>query len=146
VSAVIENSIDIECDPQEVFDYVSDPARLPEWQPAVETAAVDSSDGRRVGMRGHEVRRTPAGRRTVRWEVTECEPASRWAVRGVNGPLRAHVTFTFAASATGTRVEQRTWLEPHALGRLLQPLVLSGIRTEIPGNLALLKQRLEGTR
>lgn len=143
MSSVIENSVEIECDPQEAFDYASDAARLPEWQPSVEVASVDPPGVRTVGMRGREVRRLPGGRQTIRWEVTECEPAKRWALRSLNGPLRSHVTLTFTASAAGTRVEHRIWFEARGIGRLLQPLVLPGVRKEVPANLALLKRRLE---
>lgn len=141
--AAIENSIDIECDPDEVFDFATDPTRLPEWQPAVEEAIVDPPGLKQVGMRGQEIRRTPAGRQRLRWEVTECEPAERWTLRGTSGPLRSHVTLTFAASTSGTRVEHRIWFEARGIGRLLRPLVLPGIRREVPENLALLKKRLE---
>ena len=141
---VIESSTQIARTPQEVFDYVSDAARLPEWQPSVEEAGAEPAAVRQVGMRGYEVRRVPGGRQTIRWEVTECAPGARWAVEGIEGPVRAHVAISLApAEGTGTRVDYRIWFEGHGIGKLIRLMASRGARTEIPTSLALLKQRLE---
>ncbi|MEW1953142.1 SRPBCC family protein [Terrabacter sp. NPDC080008] len=147
MSKVIEASTDIARTPQEVFAYVADPARLPTWQPSVDAATFEPPGASAaVGVRGHEVRRVPGGARTFRWEVTDCEPGRRWGIRGIDGALRAHVTFSFAATSagTGTHVDYRIQLEGHGVGKLIQPVVSQGVRKEVPANLALLKERLEG--
>lgn len=141
---VIENSTEIARTPQEVFDYVSDAARLPEWQPSVEEAAVEPPAVRQVGMRGYEVRRVPGGKQKVRWEVTECVPGSRWSVEGIEGPVRAHVVISLIpADDAGTRVDYRVWFEGRGIGKLFRLMATRGARTEVPASLALLKQRLE---
>ena len=89
---VIEYSTEVARTPQEVFDYVSDATRLPEWQPSVKEAAAEPPAIRKVGMRGYEVRRVPGGPQKLRWQVTECEPGRRWGIEGVDGPVRAHAT------------------------------------------------------
>lgn len=147
MSKVIEASTDIARTPREVFAYVADPARLPAWQPSVDTAAFDPpGTSAAVGVQGHEVRRVPGGARTFRWEVTDCQPGRRWSIRGIDGALRAHVTLSFAATSagTGTHVDYRIQLEGHGVGKLIRPLVRQGVRKEVPANLALLKERLEG--
>lgn len=145
MSKVIEASAEIARSPQEVFDYVSDPARLPEWQPSVEAAAAESLEAVAVGQRGHEVRRVPGGRRTFRWEVTDCEPGRNWGVRGIDGPVRAHVAMvlTPAGQGTCTHLDYRIWFEGHGVGKLIGVLARQGARREVPDNLALLKKRLE---
>jgi uncharacterized protein YndB with AHSA1/START domain len=147
MSNVIEASTDIARTPQEVFDYVSDPARLPDWQPSVDDAAFDPPGVPAVGTQGHEVRRVPGGRRTFRWEVTECQPGRRWALQGNEGPIRAHVTVAFAptSAGAGTHVDYRIWFEGHGIGKLIRLLAGQGARKEAPASLALLKQRLEET-
>ena len=141
---VIENSTEIARTPQEVFDYVSDAARLPEWQPSVEEAGVEPPAVRQVGMRGYEVRRVPGGKQKVRWEVTECVPGGRWAVEGIEGPVRAHVVISLApADDAGTHVDYRVWFEGRGIGKLIRLMATRGARTEVPASLALLKQRLE---
>jgi len=77
--------------------------------------------------------------------VTEWEPGRRWGVRGVDGPVRAHVTVSFAPTSggAGTHVDYRIWFEGHGIGKLLRLLAHQGARREVPSNLVLLKQRLE---
>jgi len=145
MSRFIDASTEIARTPQEVFDYVSDPTRLPDWQRSVDAAAAEPTAVRAVGMRGHEVRRIPGGSRTIRWEVTECDPGRHWGVRGVDGPVQAHVTVSFAPTSggAGTHVDYRIWFEGHGIGKLLRLLAHQGARREVPSNLVLLKQRLE---
>ena len=141
---VIECSTEIARAPQEVFDYVSDAARLPEWQPSVEEASAEPPGVRQVGMRGYEVRRVPGGKQKIRWEVTECEPGGRWAVDGIDGPVRAHVAISLTpADGNGTHVDYRIWFEGHGIGKLIRLMASRGARTEMPASLALLKERLE---
>jgi uncharacterized protein YndB with AHSA1/START domain len=145
MSKVIEAGTEIARSPLEVFEYVSDATRLPEWQPLVDEAVADPPGVRRVGMTGREVRRVPGGARTFRWEVTECDPGSRWSLRGVDGPVRAHVTVTLAPTlgGAGTHVDYAIWFEGHGIGKLVRLLAQQGARKEVPAILALLKQRLE---
>jgi len=145
MSRFIDASTEIARTPQEVFDYVSDPTRLPDWQRSVDAAAAEPTAVRAVGMRGHEVRRIPGGSRTIRWEVTECDPGRRWGVRGVDGPVQARVTVSFAPTSggAGTHVDYRIWFEGHGIGKLFRLLAHQGARREVPSNLVLLKQRLE---
>jgi len=141
---VIEYGTDIARSPREVFDYVTDTARLPEWQPSVEEAGAEPPAIRDVGMRGYEVRRVPGGRQRILWEVTECEPGRRWAVDGIEGPVRAHVVISLApADGSGTHVDYRIRFEGRGIGRLIRLMASRGARTEVPESLALLKQRLE---
>ena len=141
---VIECSTEIARAPQEVFDYVTDAARLPEWQPSVEEAAAEPPAIRQVGMRGYEVRRVPGGKQRIQWEVTECEPGGRWAVEGIDGPVRAHAAISLAPiDGNGTHVDYRIWFEGRGIGKLIKLMASRGARSEVPASLELLKQRLE---
>ncbi|TYL52922.1 SRPBCC family protein [Agromyces mariniharenae] len=142
---VIEASTQIARTPREVFDYVSDAARLPEWQPTVEEAGAEPPGIRQVGMIGYEVRRVPGGPRRIRWRVTECEPGARWAVEGIDGPVRAHVSISLAPSGdAATQVGYRIRFEGHGIGRLIRVMAARGARTDAPASLERLRQRLEG--
>jgi uncharacterized protein YndB with AHSA1/START domain len=145
MSKIIEASTEIARRPQEVFEYVADATRLPEWQPAVEEAVADPPGLLQVGMTGREVRRVPGGRRTFRWEVTESDPGRRWGLRGIDGPVRAHITVVFAPTlgGAGTHVDYAIWFEGHGIGKLIRLLAQQGARKDVPASLALLKQRLE---
>lgn len=141
---LIQASTEIGRSPQDVFDYVSDAARLPDWQPSVVEAAAEPPGVRRVGMRGHEVRKVPGGPRTFRWEVTECKPGARWSVRGIDGPVRAHVTLALRPSnnGAGTHLDYTIWFEGHGIGKVIRFFAHQGARKEVPANLELLEKRL----
>ena len=143
----IEASIDIARTTQEVFDYVADPATLPDWQPSLESAGVEPPGLPTVGMRGHEVRRVPGGSRTFRWEVTECDPGRRWAVRGIDGAVRAHVLIILAEADGGasTHLDYSIWFEGRGIGKVIRLLARQGARKEVPASLALLKERVESS-
>jgi uncharacterized protein YndB with AHSA1/START domain len=144
---VIEFSTEVARTPQEVFDYISDAARLPEWQPSVVEAAAEPPAIRQVGMRGYEVRRVPGSAQKMRWQVAECEPGVRWAIEGIDGPVRAHATIALAPTeANGTHVDYRIWFEGRGIGRFVRLMAARGARTEVPESLELLKQRLEARR
>jgi uncharacterized protein YndB with AHSA1/START domain len=141
---VIESSIDIARSPQEVFGYVTDTARLHEWQPSVNEAAAEPPRIRAVGMRGYEVRRVPGRTQKLHWEVTEFEEGSTWTIEGIDGPVRAHAAMLFAPTdGDGTHVDYRIWFEGRGIGKLIKLMATRGARAGVPASLALLKQRLE---
>jgi uncharacterized protein YndB with AHSA1/START domain len=140
---IVEAGVDIARTPQDVFDFVADPTLLPEWQPSVDEAGFEPPGAPAVGVHGREVRRVPGGPQTSRWEVTECEPGERWSVRGLDGPVRAHVTVSFAPTDAGTHVDYSMWFEGHGIGKLIRLFADLGARKDVPAGLQLLKQRLE---
>ncbi|GHE77956.1 hypothetical protein GCM10017786_04380 [Amycolatopsis deserti] len=136
-------TVDIARSPHEVFGYVTDAAHLPDWQPDVRTAGFDDPAHVTVGTRGHEVRHVMGADRTIGWEVTAYEPDRHYAVRGIDGPVRAHVDVTFAPGGTGTHVEYGIGFEGHGVGKVLAVLARRNTRKDLPVRLDQLKQRLE---
>jgi hypothetical protein len=112
-------------------------------QLSVDEAAVEPPGEPRVGMRGWEVRRVPGGPRRIRWEVTEYEPDHRYAVHGIDGPVRAHVSVRLAPKGQGTQVNHSIWFSGHGIGKVLRPFAQASARKEVPATLRLLKERLE---
>ena len=101
----IVSKIEIAGPPEEVFSYVTDPSRFPEWQ----------------------------------------RPPSRWAVRGVDGPIRALVDVTVEplSESARSRVTIEVDFEGHGIGKLLVPLVVRRqAANEMPKNLQTLKERI----
>ncbi len=147
MSEAVEASVEIARTPRDVFDYVSDAGRLPQWQRDVDSAAADPPGVRQVGMTGQEVRRVPGGPRTIRWVVTACQPDTQWATRVVEGPVRPEVTMglTPVADGTRTRLDYAIRFEGHGMGRLLAVLASRGTRRELPATLRHLREQLEGS-
>ena len=143
--AATKLSIEVARPPEAVFVYVTDPARMSEWQQGCVSGELDGPD-MHVGSRCTTVRRIGGGERAVTTEITECDPPRRWADRGIDGPIRAMVAVTVEPLAEGaqSRVTIEVDFTGHGIGRLLVPLLVRRqAAREMPGNMARLKERLE---
>jgi uncharacterized protein YndB with AHSA1/START domain len=144
--APIVASTEISKTPDEVFEYVTDPLRLPEWQASV--VSVKHSGPVGVGSRPVVTRKAGPRAMAMTSEFTEHEPPRKWAIRGVDGPVRGNVNGRVEPLEGGTRsrVTIELDLEGHGLGKLLVPLVVRRqAQRELPANLQRLKERLERT-
>jgi uncharacterized protein YndB with AHSA1/START domain len=137
--------IDIGRSPGQVFGYIADATRIPEWQPDVREAAFEQPTAVGVGTRGQEVRHVMGADRPIAWEVTDYDPHRRYGVRGVDGPVRAHVTMdlTPTADGAGTHLEYGIDFQGHGIGKLIAPLARQGARKDVADTLDRLRQRLE---
>jgi hypothetical protein len=84
-------------------------------------------------------------KRPVTSEIAIAEPPQRWAVRGIDGPIRAMVDVSVEPldEATRSRLIIAIEFEGHGIGAVLVPLVRREARAEMPANLQALKRRLE---
>jgi uncharacterized membrane protein len=132
---------------QEVFAYVSDLARHPEWQDKLLDATVEGEGPIRVGTRVKQTRRVGRGTRTFTLEVTEHDPPNRLAFQGIDGPVRPQGKITFEPLDGGERTRYSAQLDfdGHGLGVLLAPLVRRDASRQLPASLQRLKQRLEAS-
>ncbi len=144
--APIVTSIEIDRPPQAVFAYATDPSTFAEWQAGVVRGCSDGDGSLGVGRTCTTSRRIGGAERVVTSEVTEFAPPARWAIRGVDGPIRAIVEVTVEplADSTRSRVTVAVDFEGHGIGRLLVPvLVRRQARAEMPANCQRLKERIE---
>jgi uncharacterized protein YndB with AHSA1/START domain len=88
--APIVESIEISRRPEDVFSYVTDPSRLPEWQESVVSVRRDSAPIT-VGSRAVVTRRVGRREQAMTAELAELNPPRSWAVRGIDGPVRGNV-------------------------------------------------------
>lgn len=143
----INETIEIGRSPQEVFTYVSDMGRHPEWQDKLLAASVETEGPTRVGTRVKQTRRVGRGTRTFTLEVTEHDPPNRLAFRGLDGPVRPQGRITLEPLEGGQRTRYSAQLdfEGHGPGLLLAPLVRRDARKQLPDSLKQLKKKLEGS-
>jgi uncharacterized protein YndB with AHSA1/START domain len=81
-------SVDIACSPEEVFSYVTDPARLPDWQESVVSAHRYDNSALAIGSRSQVTRRVGPREQPTTVEVIELNPPRSWATRVIDGPIR----------------------------------------------------------
>jgi uncharacterized protein YndB with AHSA1/START domain len=78
-------TVEIARPPEEVFAFVTDPAKLSAWQDAEEVQQL--TDGPvRAGTRFREVHKMLGRRRVELTEVVECDPGRLFHIRVVEGP------------------------------------------------------------
>jgi uncharacterized protein YndB with AHSA1/START domain len=112
----IVHSVEVDQPPDAVFDYVTDPTRFAEWQYDILRVQLEGDAPLGEGSRFTTTRKIGRSERTMTQEIVEMTPPSRWAARGVTGPIRpdarvlveplddgrrSRVTFELNSVATG---------------------------------------------
>jgi uncharacterized protein YndB with AHSA1/START domain len=146
--APIVESVEISRRPEDVFPYATDPARISEWQENVVSTTLEGTGPLAAGSRLRHVRRIGRAERPMTIELTELNPPRRWALRGIDGPIRPVATGTIEPLDDGnrSRVTIELDFEGHGIGKLLVPLVVRPqSRKEMQRNVQRLKARLETT-
>jgi Polyketide cyclase / dehydrase and lipid transport len=146
--AAIVTSIEVNRSAEDVFAYAIDPIHFPDWQQGVVDGRLDPPGTPTVGTRCLTTRRIGGANRSSTSEIRDFNPPKSWAVRGVDGPIRASVDLTVEPlAADRSRLTITVDFAGHGIGKLLVPLVVRReARKEMPINLAKLKKRLEGNR
>ena len=143
--ASIVASTEISRAPDDVFAYVTDPNRLPEWQESI-VKAESSQTPARVGTRARITRRVGRRELTQTAELSKLTSPTNWEVRGLDGAVRGHVDGRIEPLENGTRSRVTIELElvGRGIGKVLLPLfVRRKAEAEMPQNMQRLKERLE---
>ena len=140
------HTVEIDRSPDDVFAYVTDPERFPEWQEAVVRAHRIDEGPIRPGTKLSLTRRMGKREQTMTSEVTQYEPPRGYAFRIIDGPVRALGEGRFEPLDDGrkTRFTFELDFEGHGIGKLLVPLIVRRqAAKELPESHAQLKKRLE---
>jgi uncharacterized protein YndB with AHSA1/START domain len=141
----IKESIEINRRPEDVFAYLDDAQRHPEWQDQV--VAVEPLDGPlQLGTRVTETRRLPGGDRKMTYEITAYDPPRQSQFRVLDGPLRPYGTITVDPAGDGSRSRVTFEMDftTHGLGgKLLAPMARKQAAKQVVADQAKLKERLE---
>ena len=145
--AAIVTQVEIDRPQEEVFAYVTDPARFPEWQQNV-LGGYMAEGQTGAGAECVTTRRIGGAERTVTSKVTHVEPPRTWGVYGIDGPIRSRVNVVVepVPGRTASRVTIELDFEGFGIGRVLVPLLVRPqSRGEMRRNVARLKAVIEGT-
>jgi len=120
--------------PEAVFDYMSNPANLAQWQTSKTYVEQLTAGPPGVGTRVRERTKPPAGREFEQVvEFTEFDRPSRFHVHIVDGPYPVDGTWTFAAAGAGTSVTFVAEGELRGVMRVAEPLLKRGMAREFRG-------------
>ena len=139
----VEHTLQIARPVEEVFGYLTDVARMPEWQASAQEATLEGELG--PGARIREVRSFMGRRAASTMEITEYEPPNRFSLHSVEGPITYTVEHALEAVDGGTRVTLTARGETNRVPRLMLGTVRRTIERQFVKDLETLKRRLEST-
>jgi uncharacterized membrane protein len=141
----IATSVEIARSPEEVFSYISDFSRHPEWQEGLVSVKVETEGPLRVGTR--VVHRRKVGPQIVATtsEITAYDPPKVVSFRGVDGPIRATGSQRVEPAGVGSRVLFEMEMEGHGVGKLILPIARRQAARQVTASHEKLKRILERT-
>jgi uncharacterized protein YndB with AHSA1/START domain len=139
----VEHTLQIARPVDEVFAYLTDIGRIPEWQASAEEVSFEGELAE--GSRIREVRSMMGRRATSTMEVTEYDPPKRFSLRTVEGPITYTVDHALEAVDGGTRVTFTGRGETNRVPRLMLGTVRKTIQRQFVKDLETFKRRLEST-
>ncbi|HKA95083.1 MAG TPA: SRPBCC family protein [Streptosporangiaceae bacterium] len=144
--AEIVATVEISRRPDEVFAYAADPMHHPAWVGSVVSARRQGDAPLTVGSKVLVTRRLgPRALATIE-EMTELNPPTTWANRGIAGlPVIAVAKGKVEPLDDGTRSRVTIILtfEGHGIGKLLAPILARRQARQLPKDGQNLKQLLE---
>jgi uncharacterized protein YndB with AHSA1/START domain len=132
----MKETIEIHRPPDEVFAYVTDVTRFPEWQSDVVRVRAD-------GDTFTTTRRIGGAERTMTQRITHVDPPRSWSAQGIDGPIRANGSVTVEPAGNGSLVTFDLDFEGHGFGRMLLPMIKRMAAKGAPISYQNLKRRLE---
>lgn len=138
-----EASVDISRPIDEVFAYVTDPAKAPEWASWILENTLEGGGPVGVGSRIRGVWKFLGRSQDFRGEVTQYDPPSKFAMRTVSGGLHGYAEAQLESIEGGTRFRNRYESETGGLFKLADPIVAPLAKRALEADLHTLKALLE---
>ncbi len=137
----VDSEIVINRPASEVFSYLTDPEKAPEWQSGLIEAHAEGP--MQAGTKVREVRKFLGRRLESTLEVTEYEPDRKFSMRIVSGPVPFQVEHTLEPEDGRTRLKWVGSGEPGGFFKLAEPLVARQAERQFRGDFQTLKELLE---
>jgi uncharacterized protein YndB with AHSA1/START domain len=138
----VEIPVNIDRPVEEVYAYLSDVARIPEWNSMVDEV-VPSDTPLRVGSTAHIKMRLIGRRIEATLEILELEPNRRIVVR-TGEPISVTDTYSFEALGEGrSRLTYSSVGETKGFFKLADPIVGRIVKKQLTAQLETMKELLE---
>jgi uncharacterized protein YndB with AHSA1/START domain len=137
----VETSVQINRPVTEVFNYMADPTKWPEWNSIVEESR-PSETPLRVGTKIHQRAKFLGRKIESTFEVLEYEPNKR-LVNQTSDPFLTKITSTFEPEGGGTRVGAVIEGEPGGFFKLGEPILARIAKKQFQAQLDTVKELLE---
>jgi uncharacterized protein YndB with AHSA1/START domain len=133
--------VDVARPPADVFAYLTDVSKLPEWQTSASEAHVEGAV--RLGARISERRHFLGRHIRTELEVTAYEPPQRFDVESRSGPVEFKIRHTLTPTPEGTRLRAEVDVKVGGMMRLAAQGPLKIAEREFRSDFARLKDLLE---
>ncbi|HTC86375.1 MAG TPA: SRPBCC family protein [Candidatus Acidoferrum sp.] len=142
----IDHEIVIARPPEVVFDFVTDVANYPAWQPAIQRAEQTSPGEPGVGTQVRLVLRGPTGPIDILGEIVTFDRPTAFAMRSITGPaaIQARCTISQAGTSGDTRLRLNGSIELQGFLRFAEGQARKIVEREMPIAMADLARRIEG--
>jgi uncharacterized protein YndB with AHSA1/START domain len=140
------NSIFINRPPQDVFNVITDPAKISLWQSMTESAEWSSNGSHGVGSTQRVVARFLGRKIESEIEVTAWEPPHRVDYKFVNGPYPAKASNTLEPQGEGTLLTAHSQGEMGSFFKLAEGLVANQLKKQLDANFETLKLLMESNQ
>ena len=127
---------------EEVFAYLADLEKAPEWVPDLVSVKKVTEGPVGVGTRYEEVVRTGSRMATAELEVTDHDPPRLFAHRGQGGPSHFTGRFELAQDGAGTLVTHHWSVRMSGVFKLMAPLASGWVRKNVDAGVENLRRRL----
>lgn len=139
----VEESITIDRPVEEVFTYLSNIERQPEWVSSLQGSSKESQEPTAVGTRYRQQSKILGRKIDLNNEITAFEPPQVYEFHSTSGPMQMTMRFTMTAEGTGTHVLQVVEGESGGFFKLADPLLARTLRKQLEADLETLKVMLE---
>jgi uncharacterized protein YndB with AHSA1/START domain len=137
----VEHSVEIERPAEEVFAWLTDLGRLPEWQASVIESRAEGPLGE--GSRIRERRRLLGHEAETELEVETFEPGRRLALSTLRGPIDLSVDHVLEEVDGRTTLHVTAEARPGGVLRFAGPAMAARARHELRRDFGRLKELLE---
>jgi carbon monoxide dehydrogenase subunit G len=129
--------------PQEVFDFMTDPANQAKWQSGTESAEWSSEGSVGVGSTVHSVGRLLGREMDLNAEITQWNPPDSYSLKAESGPMNVEATSKFESKDGGTLLIQDFEGEIGGFFKLAEGLAIKQVQKQVETDGNALKMLLE---
>ncbi len=139
----VEREVRISRPRADVFAYLTDPERIPDWQGTVVEVARETDGPLEVGARWRETRVFMGRRIEQTVETTIWEPDEEFAVAVVDGPVPLRVRHLLSDDGDATLVRVTGEAEPSGMFRFGARLIVPAVERQFDQDFARLREVVE---
>jgi uncharacterized protein YndB with AHSA1/START domain len=139
----IDFDININRPPADVFGYLTDVSKLPQWQSGIISAQWETEKG--PGARARAVRDFRGQQQETELQVTKYDQDRRFAINTSSGPIAFSLEYTLQPTDGGNGTHLMVYAEGEASGvaKIAGPLMSRKIEKQLKSDFQVMKQNVE---